>query len=157
MGTRGGDTVTRRLRKLGPDWSALDDPRDTSLHLRFSHLVVGRPGLFAITVPDGYDPSRGRRLGRGAPANTVFAVAAHQAYVVSRRLSRVAGRDLKTWPVVVVGGVPLDIRKESGDVYVVAEPLLVPWLKSLVPIYDDDTLALLQEHAVATATWAGGA
>ena len=86
----------------------------------------------------------------------VLRVALHEARTVGRRLSRLSGEQLSAWPIVVMSG-GLDVSKAAGDAYVVSEPLLIPWLKSLMPVLDQDVVAAVALHASAPDTWAIGA
>jgi hypothetical protein len=121
------------------------------------HLVIGAPGLFTITVFDKRIPPYPRRPADRAAMSSVLRVAQHETRLVSRRLGRSTEEPITAWPVIVVNDGTLDVTKAAGDAYVVAEPLLIPWLKSLMPVFDPEVVATLVDHAGAEETWALGA
>jgi hypothetical protein len=84
-------------------------------------------------------------------------VVQHEARIVARRLDRLMGETLSAWPVVVVRDGSLDVTKTPDDAYVVSEPLLIPWLKSLMPVLSPDSVAALASLAATADTWAVGA
>jgi hypothetical protein len=125
--------------------------------LDVDHLVIGTPGLFVITRYDTRVPPFSRRPVDREQLNNVVRVALHEARMVSRRLSRLSGRQLTAWPIVVINDGTLDVTKAAGDAYVIAEQLLIPWLKSLMPVFDPHVVESVVAHASSPDTWALGA
>jgi hypothetical protein len=144
--------VELRLQRLGPGWHVLHvTPLDVD------HLLVGTPGIFAITIYDKrVSPFDRRRAGRPG-MDHVLRIARHEARLISRRLTRLSGEPLSAWPVVVINDGTFDVTKAAGDAYVVAQPLLIPWLKSLMSVLDPETVAAAASHAGDPGTWALGA
>ena len=146
--------MERRLRRLGAEWHVVRDLVHEREGLKIDHLVIGRPGLFVISSYDFEEPARfSSSRDPVAVKSNVTSRAVHAARAVSRRLTRVSGEQVAAWPVIVVNGVSLDVKKEPGEVYVVSEQLLVPWLKSLVPTYSLKTVQAVHSKAASAATW----
>lgn len=140
------------LQRLGPGWHVLGGHG-----LDADHLVIGAPGLFSITeYGRRVGPYRRRLADREALPN-VLRVAQHETRVISRRLGRLSGVAITAWPVIAMNDGRLDVTKAAGDAYVVAEQLLVPWLKSLMPVFDPEDINSIVAHASASETWALGA
>ena len=145
-----------KLQRLGPGWHVLNDVAHGE-GLDLDHLVIGMPGLFVITHADTRVAPTARRPKDRDHLATVLRVAAHEARLVSRRLSRLTDHPLTAWPVVVINDGTLDVTKASGDAYVVAEQLVIPWLKSLMPVLDAKVVESVVFHASSPDTWALGA
>ena len=151
-GPKGAEGVARRLRKLGPGWRVLHDLPHGPEGAHIDHLVIGRAGVFVVNVKQLTDA---RLAGRQPDprGSSHAAVAAFEGRVASRRLTRAAGEDVAAWPLLLAAGGGLDVRKGAADVYLIAEQLLVPWLKSLAPVYSEQETADLYAHASDPATW----
>ena len=152
LGTRGGDGVGRRLRRLDATWRVL--PNLSQGEGAQTRMVLGRAGVFVIDVQHGSGRRPRRRGSTGAlDVRSFLPRLAQEAHKASGILTQVSGRDVAVWPLLVVIGGLLDIQKAAFDVYVVAEQLLVPWLRSLPGVLDDATVSALYELAADTTTW----
>ena len=147
--------VEVRLQRLGPGWHVLSDVAHEGLDV--DHLVIGMPGLFAITRYDTRVAPPARRPVDREQLGSILRVAQHEARAVSRRLSRLSGHPLTAWPVVVINDGTLDVTKASGDAYVVAEQLVIPWLKSLMPVLEPGVVESVVTHVLSPETRALGA
>ena len=153
---KGGLRVEVRLQRLGPGWHVLSDVA-LGEGLDLDHLVIGMPGLFVITRYDTRAVPQARRPVDRDQLVNVLRVAQHEARAIARRLSRLSGHPLTAWPVVVINDGTLNVTKASGDAYVVAEQLVIPWLKSLMPVLEPDVVDSVVTHALSPETWALGA
>jgi hypothetical protein len=104
---KGGRVVDRGLGRLRRDgWTVLS-PGGRRSGAGFDHLVIGPPGVFAITVKHGGDvPSLSHGRSRGAGGGV--AGGRHDAESAARMLSAASGMAVKVTPMLAFIGAGAD-------------------------------------------------
>ena len=147
-GALGEIAVAAILRELGPQWFVLNSvPLDGDEGGTVDHVVIGPPGVFAITVHN----RSGREVWVGGGVFLVdwqkeqcIATAERQADRVAMLLTEAVGVPIDVAPcVVIVDPRSLTIAHPPRRVALVTPRQLRDWLTSRPPEYAAQTVALL--------------
>jgi Nuclease-related domain len=147
--------VGEMLDQLGPRWDVLHAvPVGVG---QIDHLVIGPPGVFAITT-ENYPGQEAKVVGdtmtiAGKPVDDILATR-QLAEAAAERLSAVAGRPVRVEPIIVViDSGRLVLREQPTGVTVIAAKQLLRLLTRLDRSLAGSEVAYVSDVAERDTTW----
>jgi Nuclease-related domain len=149
--------VGEALDHLGSEWDVLHVVPLASSGTEIDHLVIGPPGVFAITTesfPGEVLKVTGETLQVGARNPDDIRAATLLAESAEELLAAAAGKPVSVKPLmVVVNSTKLVLREQPAGLTVVSARHLVRWLKSLERTLAGTDVAFTSDIAERTTTW----
>jgi len=138
--------------QLGPEFTVL---HTTSAEIEPDHLVIGPPGIFAVTTR-GFPAKRvrvgGARVLVNGRKNGCVPLARRGATELSRELSAVAGAHIDVMPVIVVVE-PRSLSLREPEIAVTESAKVARWFAGMPRSISDDTAGYLAAVAATPGTW----
>ncbi|MEO7123630.1 MAG: hypothetical protein ABI400_11050 [Lacisediminihabitans sp.] len=138
--------------RLGPEFTVL---RTASVETTPDHLVIGPPGMFAVTTR-GFSAKRikvgGAKFMVNGRKNGAVAVARRDAAEASREFSDIAGAHIEVTPLIVVVE-PRSLSLNAPDVAVTESAKVARWFAGLPRTLSDDTISYLTTVAEMPGSW----
>lgn len=145
------------LDRLGPRWDVLHVVPVDESGKDIDHLVIGPPGVFAITTenfPGQEIKINGDLLVVGSQRFDDIAVARELGQNAAEVLSDAAGRAVEVSPLlVVVTPTKLSLQQQPDGANVVASKQLLHYFETLVPVLDGAEVAFISDIADRHSTW----
>jgi hypothetical protein len=142
----------RVFSQLGPEFAVL---RTMSAEIEPDHLVIGPPGIFAVTTR-GFPAKRvrvgGARFLVNGRKNGCVPLARRGAAELSRELSEVAGAHIDVTPVIVVID-PRSLSLSEPEIAVTESAKVARWFAGMPRSISDDTAEYLAAVAAMPGTW----
>lgn len=160
----GEQVVAETLDQLGPRWDILHvvplvdaDTSDEGAPAQIDHLVIGPPGVFAITtqnLPAQEVRVVGDAMTVGGKSTRIIPTARRFAELAAARLGAAAGRPVRVEAVVVViDASRLAQRVRPDGVTVITSRQLVRYLFRLERELAGEEIAAISDYADRDATW----
>jgi hypothetical protein len=145
------------LDSLGPRWDVLHVVPVDDSGKDIDHLVIGPPGVFAITTenfPGQEIKVNGDFLAVGSQRYDDISIARELGQGAAEVLSAATGRPVTVHPLlVVVTPTKLALRRPPEGANVLASRQLVHYLDRLEPMLDGAEVALISDVADRDMTW----
>ncbi|HEY1530314.1 MAG TPA: nuclease-related domain-containing protein [Galbitalea sp.] len=145
------------LDNLGPRWDVLHVVPVDDSGKDIDHLLIGPPGVFAITTenfPGQEIKVNGDFLAVGSQRFDDIAVARELGQSAADLLTTAAGRPIAVTPLlVVVTPTKLAVRQQPEGAHVVASRQLVHYVDRLAPRLDGAEIAMISDFADRESTW----
>jgi hypothetical protein len=140
---------------LGAEFTVL---HATSIETAPDHLVIGPPGIFAVTT-SGFSAKRiktgGTVLTVNGRKNGCVEAAQRDAAQVAQQLSDIAGAHIEVTPLIVVVE-PRSLSLNAPEVAVTESAKVARWFTQLPRTLSDDTIAYLAVVAGMPGNWLPG-
>lgn len=156
VGAAGERSLAKELAKLDDSWKVLHAVPVGDRNSDIDHVVIGPPGVFTINTkhhPDAKVWVGGDTVMIGSARVPYIRNSRYEATRTRQLLSAATGIDVPVVGVVAVICRDLTIKARASDVVVTYKHGLRPWLKSLGPALEPDTVAAIYEKARRSTTW----
>jgi hypothetical protein len=116
-GAEGEEKAAAELAKLGAGWAVIHDLTIGRKGANLDHLVIGPAGVFALNTKNltGKLTVYEHAILQNGHKTAFVPAALREVRTVQKRLSAVAGRDVRAWSVLVVMGCEVEVRKPPAN------------------------------------------